>query len=383
MGMDRMNAVTWGTWLIALICLFGCKPGEDNGRTWREGGGQRSNREEEAVPVEITELTQGRIESILRFSATLEAEREVDVFAEATRKVEELLVEEGDQVRKGDVLVRLQDEEQRSAVAKAEMQLAQTEREYERQKRLFAQDMTSEQMHNDALYQLEQAQLTLSDARRELGYTEITAPIDGTITQRWVNLGDTVTLTQPLFHMVDFDSIVARIWVPEKELTKLSLDLTARLRADAVGTAEFDGRVTRISPVVDPGTGTVKVTVSIPRQQGLRPGMYVEVSLVTDIHEQAVLIPKRALVYDNDRIFVFRLDDGLRVERVEVVPLLENNEFIEPTEGLAAGDRIVVAGQAGLKDGALVKLTEEAATQAPEPQGESATPEQSDSTPSE
>ena len=128
------------------------------------------------------------------------------------------------------------------------------------------------------------------------------------------------------------------------------------MTAEAIGGASFVGTVDRISPVVDPGTGTVKVTVATPRQEGLRPGMYVEVELVTAVHEDALLLPKRAVVYDNDQLFVFRLGDERRAERIKVEPVLEDVENIEPTSGLDEGDQIVVAGQASLKDGALVRL---------------------------
>jgi multidrug efflux pump subunit AcrA (membrane-fusion protein) len=100
----------------------------------------------------------------------------------------------------------------------------------------------------------------------------------------------------------------------------------------------------------------VKVTVATPRQEGLRPGMYVEVELVTAVHDDALLVPKRALVYDNDQVFVFRMKEERRVERLRVTPLLENTDFIEPADGLETGDELVVAGQSGLKDNGLVRL---------------------------
>jgi membrane fusion protein (multidrug efflux system) len=313
-------------------------------------------RPEEAVPVEVTTLESGLIESVLRFSATLEAERQVQVFAEAPRRVVDLLVEEGDSVKSGALLVRLQDEEQRSNVARVESQLNRARRELDRQRSLFSQKLISEQTFTDAGYEVEQLELALADARRELAYTEVRAPITGTVTERLVNLGDHVTINQALFGIVDFDSIVARIYVPEKNLPALRTGQLARLRSEAAGGLEFSGSVERISPVVDPGTGTVKVTVATPRQTGLRPGMYVEVQLVTAVHENAVRLPKRALVYDSDQIFCFRLSEERRVERIEVRPQLQDSEFVEPGPELSAGDQVVVAGQAGLKDNALVRL---------------------------
>jgi membrane fusion protein (multidrug efflux system) len=339
-----------------LFTLLACSGGEDDDRTWAEGAGDPDERPEEAVPVEVVALGRGTIESALRFSATLEAERDVQVFAEAQRRVLELRVEEGDAVRAGELLIRLQDDEQRSALHKAEVELRQAKREYDRQKSLYDRQLVSEQVFNDAALIYDQAEIAMEDARRNLTYTEVRAPFAGIVTERLVNVGDYVTLNQPLFRIVDFDSIVARIYVPEKELPFLATGLDARLTAEAIGGASFVGKVDRISPVVDPGTGTVKVTVATPRQEGLRPGMYVEVELVTAVHENALLLPKRAIVYDNDQLFVFRLGDERRVERIKVEPVLEDVEHIEPAGGLVEGDQIVVAGQASLKDGALVRL---------------------------
>ena len=341
---------------LLLLTLAGCSGGGEVERTWAEGAGNEDERPEEAVPVDVIALERGTIESALRFSSTLEAERDVQVLAEAQRRVVELRVEEGDNVRAGALLIRLQDDEQRSALTKAEIELRQATREFNRQKSLFEQNLVSEQVFNDAASVFDQAEIAVDDARRNLTYTEVRAPFAGVVTERMVNVGDFVTLNQPLFRIIDFDSIVARIYVPQKELPSLAPELAARITADAVGGESLVGTVDRIAPVVDPGTGTVKVTVAIPRQQGLRPGMYVEVELVAAVHDDALLLPKRAVVYDNDQLFVFRLADERRVERIKIEALLEDVNNIEPSSGLEEGDEIVVAGQASLKDGALVRL---------------------------
>lgn len=310
---------------------------------------------EEAVPVEVVTLARGAIESVLRFSANLETENQVQVFSQAKRLVTKRLVEEGDIVERGQLLVRLQDHEQRSALAKVKSQLEKAEREYTRQERLYRQELISETEYNDATYELEQLKISIEDAERELGYTEVRAPISGTITNRMVNLGDQVQIGQHLFDIVDFNSIVARVFVPEKHLDELRKGLTARVAASG-GRRDYIGKVERIAPIVDPKSGTVKVTVAIGGQPGLRPGMYVDVDLVTATRNDAVLVPKRALVYDAEQMFVFRMGDERRVERVFVKASLADKMNIEPAEGLTEGDQIVVAGQAGLKDGALVSV---------------------------
>jgi membrane fusion protein (multidrug efflux system) len=312
--------------------------------------------DEEPVPVEVAQLERNEIEAVLRFSSNLEAEEEVQVVSQAKRLVRELLVEEGDVVRRDQVLVRLQDDEQRSELSKVQSQFAKAERDYERQKKLFEQELISDQLFSEAQFDYEQLQISVEDARRELGYTEVRASIAGTVTQRLIKVGDQVQIGQHLFDLVDFDSIVARVFVPEKYLNQLRPGLTARLSTSSSGTAVFVARVERVSPVVDPRSGTVKVTIAVGAQPGLRPGLYVDVELVTATHDEALLVPKRAVVYDADQMFVYRLGDERRVERIFIEPLLTNKHFVEPREGLDEGDEIVVAGQAGLKDGALVSL---------------------------
>jgi len=316
----------------------------------------KEEKTEEAVPVEVTELARGSIESVLRFSSNLEAERQVKVISQAKRLVTKLLVEEGDRVRRDQPLLRLQDDEQRSAVEKVKSQLAKAQREYRQQERLFQQELIPQQDFDNATYEMEQLQIALADAERELSYTEVRAPIAGTVTGRMVNLGDQVQINQELFEIVDFASIVARVFVPEKHLAELRNGLPTRIAAQTGSRDGYDGRVKRIAPVVDPRSGTVKVTIDVGAQGGLRPGMYVDVDLITATHSDAVLVPKRALVYDSDQIFVYRLIEANRVERVFIEPRLTDKHYIEPVDGLGFGDRIVVAGQAGLKEGALVSL---------------------------
>ena len=114
--------------------------------------------------------------------------------------------------------------------------------------------------------------------------------------------------------------------------------------------------------------------MAIPGNQELLPGMYVTVELITAVDLDALLVPKKALVYDADQIFVFRPksvtnEDGeeeLRVERLLLRPVLEDRDNIEPEGVLAEGDRIVIAGQAGLKEGSLIRLVGEFAAETAE-----------------
>ncbi|MEM7246367.1 MAG: efflux RND transporter periplasmic adaptor subunit [Acidobacteriota bacterium] len=330
------------------------------------GGKDEKKAEDEAVPVEVVALATGPMEEVLRFSTHLEAESGVKVLANSSRQVERLLVEEGDRVRAGQVLLHLQDDEQRSEVARLEAELAKTRRQHQRQESLLERGLVSEQTVQDLAYERERMDLLVRDAKLRLGDTVVKAPISGTVTNRMVQVGDHVTPNQHLFDLADFDTLVARIYAPEKDLHRLSMGLTARVHTQGPTVPAFSGQVSRLAPLVDPTTGTVKVTVAVPPDPLLRPGMFVELELITQQYEDALRIPKRALVHDRELSYVFRVkdetnDDGkaiAKAEKIVVQPRLDDGHHVvpAPADGFAPGDRIVIAGQAGLKQDSKVRI---------------------------
>jgi membrane fusion protein (multidrug efflux system) len=375
---DLLRLLLPGAFLLLLGgALTGCaaRNGEAAERPAKASGENAENDESaekpvsEAIPVAALPLSAGRIESVRRYSTNLEAERNVEVLSEANRRVVELLVEEGDHVEKGEVLLRLQDDEQTSALARAQSQLEKARREYERQKSLFEQELISEQAWNQATYDLEQLQIARDDAERELTYATVRAPIAGIITARNVNIGAFVQVNQKLFDLVDFASLVARIYVPERELANLDRGQPARIVAQALGADSRPARIDRVAPTVDSRSGTVKVTLTLPDRRDLVPGMFVEVELVAGAADDALLVPKRALIYDQDQIFLYRVTADPaghpagkhQAERLRVSVSLEDANFVSIEDGVvAAGDLIVVAGQTGLKNGAEVRVLDPA-----------------------
>jgi membrane fusion protein, multidrug efflux system len=351
--MNLHRIARFGAVVMVLGCLSGCHKGPADTKD------AKKDAKDDALPVEVTTLARGGIEATLRNSTHLEAEEEVKVFARTANRVTELLVEEGDEVKKDQVLLRLDDDIQKTAYTKAQSSLEKAREEFEREKALFDQKLVSEQVFNDSKHELKQLELAFEDAQRGLEYTEVRAPISGTISQRMVKYGDLVSLNQHLFDIVDFNSMVARIYVPEKSLPDLRLDQPARVTATPFGTNEFKGYVKRIAPVVESKTGTVKVTIGFKAIGQLRPGMYVDVELVTAKRSDALLITKRALLYDGELSYVFRLLPERKVERVVVEPKIADKLNVEPMAGFKEGDQIVVAGQTGLKDGAKVRLPED------------------------
>ncbi len=314
------------------------------------------DKEPPPVPVEVASIQRGPIQEVISSTARLEAEADVKVIARTANRVVELLAEEGDRVEKDQVLLRLRDDIQRTRLSKAETAQAKMQAEFERLKALYEQKLISEQVYTDTEFELKRLKLELDDARRELEFTEVRAPISGTVAQRLAKLGDLVNVGQHLFDIVDFESLVARVYVPDRHLPALRIDQEVFVTPTALGETSYEGYVMRISPIVDARTGTVKVTVGFRDVGPLCPGMYVEVKLVTAVHGDALLLSKRSLVYDQDLKYAYRLKEDRTVERVLVEVGLEDRFHIEPAEGFSEGDQVVVAGQTGLKDGAKVRL---------------------------
>lgn len=338
-------------------------PSAEKGKDGKGGEGDKA-KQPQAAPVEVAMLRRGAMEAVLRFSADLEAEQAVPVHSQSPslRRVVQLLVEEGQRVGRGQILAKLQDDEQRHGVARASGQLEKARADLARQERLFAEKLVSEQAFNEAKHQLAQLEIELADAQQAWAYTELRAPIAGTVAVRRVKVGDVVTMDQSLFDLVDLDTLVVRVYVPERELGRVRPGQAARLFAQARPGVVFAGTVDRVAPVVDPKSGTVKVTVRVPQAPGLMPGMFLDVQLVTDVRQDALLLPKRALLLDHDQAWVYRLKRDSTVERLLVQPILEDARHVEVRPaasragGLVAGDQVVVAGQAGLKPGAKVRV---------------------------
>lgn len=322
------------------------------------------------VLVEIGAVKKGLIESILERSSALEAEARVEVRARTQNPAIELLVEEGDIVEQDQVLLRLESDRQKTDYDQSMSQLEQAEIEFERQDKLYKQSLISEAEYRNAKFAYNQAKLRSETARRELEYTEVRAPIKGTITSRTVKVGDQVTTGVPIFEIIDLDSTVAIIHVPEQYLPKLVAGMEARLISTTLGGEVFAGYVKRVSPVVEARAGTVKVVVGVKELGALRPGMWVDVELILETKEDAILIPKRSIVYDNDQTYAFKVatdtNNVRRAVRHLVVPDNIDNLHIEPKEGFTVGDQIVVAGQNGLKENSPIReLSEEVEIELP------------------
>lgn len=326
-------------------------------------GSDKDDEEEIATPVVTARVVRGSISAQIRATSTIEAERMVTVHAESTGRITALGFEEGDVIEEGQVLARIRQDLQRSGLDRASTSLSKAERDLETVRQLHARGVASQFELDQAELTYETATIDVRDRKRDVGNTRVVSPFRGTVTQRFVSEGAFVSTGAQLLSVVDFDTLVARVFVPEKELDRLRVGQDADIAGKAAQGRKGTGKLVRIAPVVDATTGTVKVTIALPPalvggESGFLPGMYAEVTLTTETRPQATLVPKPALVYDEEVPYLFVVD-GERVQRVKVELGLTDRDHAEIASGIEVGQEIVLAGHAGLKDGGLVTRVDE------------------------
>ena len=319
---------------------------------------QANNEQEEdpGVPVETAKVIQGSISATYTGSASLEAEAEAEVVAKVSGVVKEIYVEESDSVKANQVLAKLDDEKFLLELNQAKVRLEQLSKEFERNESLLKKEIASQEKYEKTKSEYHSQKSACDLAQLRFDYTEIKAPISGIISLRHIKVGNMVNINQPTFHIMDFDPLLAVLHIPEKEMSKLQIGYPANLSADALPGIEFKGEILRISPVVNAGTGTVKVTVVVDdRTRQLKPGMFTRVQIIYDTHENTLLVPKNAVVTEDSESSVFLVDEDTVSKRIVEIGY-NNATHTEILSGLNVGDTVVITGLSSLKDGSKVNV---------------------------
>ena len=197
-------------------------------------------------------------------TAPIEAHDEAEVVAKVGGEVRQIFVEEGDNVAAGQVLARLDGDRLRLELAQTDANLRKLERDYNRQLELSEKGLVAKGTAENAKFDLDALRAAYESAKLELSYTEIRAPIAGVVSARHIKVGNTIKPNDPTFRVTNLDPLVAYVHVPEKEFRKLAPRQAADVVVDALGGEHFVGTIARISPTVDPQTGTFRAEVQVP-----------------------------------------------------------------------------------------------------------------------
>jgi membrane fusion protein (multidrug efflux system) len=343
----------WPFLILGFVSLAACQADPES-----DGPADAVDAEDDspAIPVETAAPTRGDIYAMYSGTAPIEAFAEAGVIAKVAGEVREILVEEGDGVESGQVLARLDGDSLRLELKQSEANLRKAQRDYQRNVDLRDKSLISAGDFEKIKYEMEALEAAYNLAKLELSYTDIRAPIDGVIAERFVKLGNTIDVNAVTFQVTSLEPLIAYLHVPEREYRRIERGQLAVVEVDALEGSEFQAAVARISPVVDPDTGTFKITVEIsdPTRR-LKPGMFGRIDIVYDMHAQALQVPRSAIIDEAGETSVFIVEDDRAVRR-PIATGYANNGHIEILDGLTGHEKIVVVGQAGLKDGSKVSI---------------------------
>ncbi|MCC8552788.1 efflux RND transporter periplasmic adaptor subunit [Xanthomonas hortorum] len=331
------------------LLLGGCKTGDGEAKAAEE------KKTVDAVPVEIAKAARRAVAASYTGTAALEPRAEAQVVAKTSGVALAVMVEEGQKVSAGQALVRLDPDRAHLAVAQSEAQLRKLENSYRRATQLVGQQLVSAADVDQLKFDVENSRAQYRLASLELSYTTVQAPISGVIASRSIKTGNFVQINTPIFRIVDDSQLEATLNVPERELATLKSGQPVTLLADALPGQQFIGKVDRIAPVVDSGSGTFRVVCAFGQgAEALQPGMFGRIRIDYDQRKDALVIPRLALLDDGEpAVFVVR--NG-KASRVPVKLGYAEGPWLEVRQGLKEGDQVVTAGKVALRDGTVVQI---------------------------
>ncbi|MFT5504703.1 MAG: RND family efflux transporter MFP subunit [Gammaproteobacteria bacterium] len=342
------------------------------------------------APVEVVEIELGTIEQIRSFTGTLEARSEFVVAPKISGRIEQLKVGLADQVKRGQVVAVMDDDERVQEVARAEAELAVemalylesesllkiSERELERLVRLQARgdvaeaqlDITrSELVAKQALTEVAKARITRAEAELEssrirLNYTQVKADWKGgsksrVVAERFVNTGETVAANAALLRIVELNPITAVFYITERDYAQVKQNQAASLSTEAFPGEQFEGKVKRISPVFDSATRQARIELLVNNPElRLKPGMFVRALLTLQAVKDATIVPEQALIRRDDLTGVFLVDEDRKTARWKSVEVgIRQSNKVQIVDPPMSG-RIVILGQQLLEDGSDLRV---------------------------
>jgi RND family efflux transporter MFP subunit len=338
------------------------------------------------APEDVLTVQSDAVASGPVITGSIQPERRADLRAEVSAIVLQVLKENGEPVKRGDVLVRLDETSIRDTLTSSEdaqraagLALDQANRQVERLKTLSASGMTSmkalddaEMARNNALSELSASRSRVATARQQLARTTVRAPFDGIVSERKVSNGDTATVGKELVKVIDPSSMRFEGAVSADSIATVKIGQPVKFRVNGYGDQLFSGTVRRIDPAANAVTRQVEVLVGFADNAQPRvAGLYAE-GRVDAASSDALMLPESALVRQGDSNYTWRIKDKT-LSKVNLVVGARDSRTgnFEVKQGLSAGDIVLRAPTSNLKDGQKVDMaTARVASAAPSGQGQ-------------
>lgn len=365
--------------IALLLCLV---------MAWFSGCGEQqgnASEDEERIPVEVATVELGNVIQSIEYNGDIKAEYEVKVFSKVPDRIEQFFKDEGDFVKKGEPIAKIiattieqAARQTEAALVAAKAQEANLRIEYERAERLNRENAMSKQQYDGiktqfeaVKAQVEQAEAAVKSAKSLLGDATIKAPISGIIGTRYYEAGDMANPAMPLVTIVQMDRVKITFNATEEDLGKLQTGQAAKVFVKSYTNQVFEGKITKISPVLDPLTRMAKVEVIIKNpDKKLKPGMYARIEVVTGVIKNTIVVPRHTTIESTTlekvngketvikNYYVFVADSSKAKQR-KLDVLYVNHVNIAVISGLEIGEKLITLGQNYLRDGLPISIVNE------------------------
>ena len=313
-----------------------------------------------AATVASATVRQEQWEPTLYAIGNLTAIQGVDVANEVAGIVDSVNFESGQQVKKGDVLVKLDDRTDRAELQGLVAQRRLAEVQFDRLKKLLAQKSTSKSQYDEAQAQLQSAQAQVDAKRTVIDKKSLSAPFSGQVGIRKVDVGQYLPPGTAVVTLQALDSLYVDFSLPERDIAQVSPGQAVKVTVQAYPNREFTGKISAISPKVESGTRSLQLRATVPNSDKLlRPGMFANVHVQLPTRNSVLTVPRTAITYNpyGDSVFLIVEQDGKKVVQRRQVETGEVREGqVEISKGLKAGDVVVRAGQVKLRNGQPVTI---------------------------
>ncbi len=308
------------------------------------------------ISVEAVHPTQETVSQKITALGTLHSNESVTVRPEIAGRVTEILFKEGQKVRKGQPLIKLDDAIYAAQLEQAEANLALSVANDERASKLYKQGAGTERSKDEAESKRRVDLAAVNLAQATLEKMTLTAPFDGIIGLRAVSIGAYVIPGQDIANLEDIDSLKLNFRISEQYLPQVSVGMNVAIIIDAYKGRVFAGEIYAIDPLIDESGRAIVIRARLDNSEGLlRPGLFARLTINVDEVADAIMLPEEALVPSGDDLGVFRVTDG-KAEWVSVKTGWRQNGRVQITEGIDLSDVIVTEGQMKLRSGVPVNV---------------------------
>jgi len=345
--MISMRPILFAGLFAATLLLTSCK------KKAAEGG---AGPVAYAVQAIVVEAKRQPISESLSLVGTIVANESVELKSETDGTVEEIVFKEGQEVKQGDLLVRLDESKFTAAAAEAEANFKLSQANFDRSKQLLNDKLISQQEFEQtaALFQANRAGLDLK--QRQLKDARIYAPFGGVMSSRPISPGQVISKNTTMTWLVDLDPVKVEVGVPERFLSQLAVGQAIDVTVATYPGRKFTGEVFFVGPFVDPATRTalVKARIANPKHE-LKPGMFANLDLTLKLKESAVVIPESSVIPSGERNVIYVVDENDTAQVRQVKLGIRAAGLVEIVSGLQGGERVVVEGIQKIRPGGKVK----------------------------